>query len=194
MWETSLVRRITLFTILLWVEIMLSVERHGTVPGRRRDTTAGALFSGPRQLRRISDDSYVGQKRPGVGTGCWDRADGRPLGSPCYAGVAHGLDEGGRSHPAKGACGRKAPFKGPMDQRGLGAPPLTEEWDKGLQQRRPRGRACATPTLQGGCDAPDADRTPPPAMAKAPTAGLRPRGLSSRSWCAQADSNRRPSV
>lgn len=115
----------------------------------------------PSDVTGMRDDSCVGQKCPGVGTGCWDRADGRPLGSPCYAGVAHGLDEGGRSHPAKGACGRKAPFKGPMDQRGLGTPPLTEEWDKGLQQRRPRGRACATPTLQGGCDAPDADRTPP---------------------------------
>lgn len=156
-----------------------------------------AMFGGLDQgSYRKAPNDREGPPSRAAGTkvsGCWDRADGRPLGSPCYAGVAHGLDEGGRSHPAKGACGRKAPFKGPMDQRGLGAPPLTEEWDKGLQQRRPRGRACATPTLQGGCDAPDADRTPP-AMAKAPTAGLRPRGLSSRSWCAQADSNRRPSV
>ena len=108
-----------------------------------------------------------------------------PPSPPCNAHMAHGLDEGGRTHPAKGVCGRKAPFKGPMDQRGLGAPPLTEGWDKGLQQGRPRGRVCAAATLQGGWTrrsrphaSTGADRAPLPRHGKAPATGLRPRGLS----------------
>ena len=82
-------------------------------------------------------------------------------------------------------------------------------WDKSVRaigqagglrrDRPPPGAPCGArmtrgPGAGGRTSRPRPRPPAPPRHGKAPATGMRPRGLSSRSWCAQAGSNRRPSV